>query len=53
MTDSTIKPSKIKRDARKKRFELIMPGGRVDMAFTRLFNIYKKLDNKPRPGGAN
>lgn len=45
-TQSQVKPSKIKRDARKKRFELIMPGGRVDTAFTRLFNVYKKLDDK-------
>lgn len=46
MSDTKIKPSQIKRDARKKRFELIMPGGRVDAAFTRLFHIYKKLDDK-------
>ncbi|MDP4008777.1 MAG: hypothetical protein Q8P68_06335 [Candidatus Peregrinibacteria bacterium] len=45
-TEGTVKPSKIKRDARKRRFELIMPGGGVDIAFTRLFNIYKKLDDR-------
>lgn len=45
-TQAQVKPSKIKRDARKKRFELIMPGGRVDTAFTRLFNVYKKLDDR-------
>ncbi|MBT6068498.1 hypothetical protein HOG48_01960 [Candidatus Peregrinibacteria bacterium] len=41
-----IKPSKIKREARKERFKMIMPGGRVDAAFTRLFAIYKKNDDK-------
>lgn len=45
-TEGTVKPSKIKRDARKRRFQLIMPGGGVDAAFTRLFNIYKKLDDR-------
>lgn len=46
MADQKIKPSKIKREARKKRFKLIMPGGRVDAAFTRLFSVYKKLDDR-------
>lgn len=41
-----VKPSKFKREARKKRFKLIMPGGDVDTAFTRLFAIYKKLDDR-------
>jgi|GEM_PF-4670498 len=41
-----VKPSKIKREARKQRFKLIMPGGKVDNAFTRLFAAYKKLDDR-------
>lgn len=46
MADKALTPGKQKREARKARFKMIMPGGSVDNAFTQLFATYKALDER-------